>query len=422
MPLTELHNDTIAGHGAVIRTIDETVLLPLQGGQPAGDDLRKNNYWVDLRAARPKPPDPQANPIEAARLAEPEWTRYRDLLLEALSNRTKDLELALYFVEANSRVHRFAGLRDGLWLLENLIRLFAAQGLHPLAEDGDLEIQYGKLDWLDEKLPDVASELPITFSKDDAPGYSLNYYNESRRPGGMITAAAFDEAAKTGRVEDYLELRDTIEETLAELKRLKQTVEVCYGSQVSSFSVAEETLTECRSAVDKILSKRRSDGQINKAPSGAGTSPGISQLFKQTAVPAPSDGNRAEAWSRCEEMARSGDVNGALAAMMSLSAVETNGRVRFQRRLLLADLCLQSDRKKLAISILQELNETIELHKLDTWETADVVGGVWSRLVQCYRDHAGGTADENLASAFYLKLSRLDPWQAVACGEPKKEH
>ncbi len=120
-------------------------------------------------------------------------------------------------------------------------------------------------------------------------------------------------------------------------------------------------------------------------------------------------------------MARGGNIDGALTTMTSLAAAEPNGRVRFQRKLLLADVCLQSNRKKLATSILQELNEIIELHKLESWETSEIVGGVWARLVRCYRDRAAGTADKDREAEFFQKLSRLDPWQALACGEPVKE-
>jgi hypothetical protein len=127
----------------------------------------------------------------------------------------------------------------------------------------------------------------------------------------------------------------------------------------------------------------------------------------------PSD----DAWSQAEQLARS-DVPGALARMTALAAGEPNGRIRFHRKLLLADLCMQTNRKKLATSILQELNEIIETHKLEHWETSEIVGGVWARLVHCYRDKTAGTASEELEAEFFRKLSRLDPWQALTCGEP----
>jgi len=125
-------------------------------------------------------------------------------------------------------------------------------------------------------------------------------------------------------------------------------------------------------------------------------------------------------WLECEKLARSGKVDQALSRMVALAAAEPNGRIRFQRKLLLADLCLQTNRKKLGTSILQELHEIIEKHKLEEWETTEMVGGVWSRLVRCYRDRTAGTADESRETEFYNRLSRLDPWQALICGEPAK--
>ena len=109
--------------------------------------------------------------------------------------------------------------------------------------------------------------------------------------------------------------------------------------------------------------------------------------------------------------------------MTALAAAEANGRVRFQRKLLLADICIQTNRMKLARSILEELNELVDKHNLTSWETSDLIGAVWARLVRCYRDRNSGTANFDKAAEVYLKLSRLDPWQALALGDaPPEEH
>ena len=91
--------------------------------------------------------------------------------------------------------------------------------------------------------------------------------------------------------------------------------------------------------------------------------------------------------------------------------------------LLLADICIQTNRMKLARSILEELNELVDKHNLTSWETSDLIGAVWARLVRCYRDRNSGTANSDKAAEVYLKLSRLDPWQALALGDaPPEEH
>ena len=105
--------------------------------------------------------------------------------------------------------------------------------------------------------------------------------------------------------------------------------------------------------------------------------------------------------------------------MTRLAATEPNGRVRFYRKLLLADICLSTRRDQLAKSILEELAELIDKHHLEEWETSEVVGAVWSRLYRCYSNDQAGTADPDRASKLFLRLCRLDPWQAMACNENK---
>ena len=393
------------------RVIDEAVLAPIPGLHPAGEDIRGLNLWVDITKARPKPdglpPDrgwQQANQIRT------DWPTYRDILEKALRDVSKDLELATFLTEASTRVFGFQGARDALWIIGGLITNFREQGLHPLPEDGDLELQYAKLEWLNEKFSEVLSEIPLTWQPEPGENYSLNYYRESRRVGGMITAAEFDAAAAAGENEEYASILNIIKETREELAHFKQTVSEAYGNGVLSFTFTDDALNECDAVVQGILHKREPNGPPAEPPNPPPGPPGN---------PSPTP-RSDDAWSQAEQLARN-DVPGALARMTALAAAEPNGRIRFQRKLLLADLCIKTNRKKLATSILQELNEIIETHKLEQWETSEIVGGVWARLVRCYRDKAAGTANEELETQFFRKLSRLDPWQALTCGEPVKK-
>jgi type VI secretion system protein ImpA len=99
--------------------------------------------------------------------------------------------------------------------------------------------------------------------------------------------------------------------------------------------------------------------------------------------------------------------------MIRLAAAETNGRSRFERKLLLAEVCLSTNRERLARAVLEELAEQIETHRLDTWESSELISGVWTRLYQIYK--RSGNSDE--AEKLYGRLCRLDPWQALACSE-----
>jgi type VI secretion system protein ImpA len=116
---------------------------------------------------------------------------------------------------------------------------------------------------------------------------------------------------------------------------------------------------------------------------------------------------------------QSGRIDAGLAQMTKLSGAEPNGRVRFQRKLLLADVCLNTRRVRLAKSILEELAELIDKHQLEHWETSEMIGAVWTRLHRCYKNEEAGTADVDKAAQLFNRLCRLDPWQAMACGDGK---
>jgi len=398
----------------VDRVISRDVLQPIPGPKPAGDDVRGEALWVKISAARPKMDVVAVDDRWA--LANPrrtDWSTFRTIVEQALCTRTKDLELAMFLTEACSRIHGFAGVRDGLWAIGSLIDGFIDNGLHPEAIDGDFVFQYGKLNWLNEKFPDIIREIPITKRPEPGTNYSLVYRDESRRQGGAITAAEFDAAAMAGSADDYVEMLAVIDEVDVELGQYESIAKKRYGEESVLTSAVKEALEECRIAVQSILAKLGADSPLPKEELTPAARPEQERGGIQLAD--------SDAWSECERMARSGNIDRALANMTALAAAEPNGRIRFQRKLLLADLCLQTNRKKLGTSILQELNEIVVRHKLEEWETSEIVGGVWARLVRCYRDRAAGTADDVREAEFYLKLSRLDPWQALACGEPAKK-
>src|SRR5262249_50232374 len=115
------------------------------------------------------------------------------------------------------------------------------------------------------------------------------------------------------------------------------------------------------------------------------------------------------------EFIRSGDVDRGLHEMTRLASGETSGRDRFQRKLLLAEVCLTSKRERLARSILEELVEQIDKLQLESWESTELISSVWTRLYRLYKQ--SDSSDHDRAAKLYERLCRLDPWQALGCSE-----
>jgi type VI secretion system protein ImpA len=395
------------------RVVNDRVLVPISERKPAGDDLRALKDWVEIRKARPNPNDladkrdwEPANPVKT------DWSTYKEIVEKALCTKSKDVELGVFLTEACARVHGFAGIRDGIWTVKGLLTGFADRGLYPLPEDGNLESRYGKLEWMNEKLAEVMREIPITMRPEPAVNYSMNYRNEALRPNGMITVAEFESAVAVGTREQYESLSREVEEARAEFDEFEQVVIAQFGPNALSFAESKHAFEECQVAIASILRKKQPAG-------GTGAQSALTvQSFGFGGGGGLAEGVVGGAWAEAERMARSGEIDAALSTMTALAAAEANGRVRFQRKLLLADICMQTNRLKLARSILEELNELVDKHNLTAWETSDLIGAVWARLVRCYRDKNAGTANPEKAGEIFLKLSRLDPWQALALGEP----
>src|SRR5262249_44832583 len=150
-------------------------------------------------------------------------------------------------------LHGFAGLRDGLSVIRDLLSEFWDVGLYPSIEDGDLESRSGPLEWLNEKLADNISEILLTMRPAPGVNYSLRYYRESRRHNGLITTQEFDAAAAVGSREQYEKLREDLESAWQELRHLERLCNRLFPPDGLSVVQAKDVFEECRRVLDGIL-------------------------------------------------------------------------------------------------------------------------------------------------------------------------
>jgi type VI secretion system protein ImpA len=168
--------------------LPEGLLNPIPGDNPSGKTLRYDGVYDKIREAR----------REEDVLPQGDWSRevkkadfplVIKLATEALSTKSKDLQLAAWLTEAVMFRDHIAGLQEGLDLLRGFMETFW-DTLYPEIEDGDLEFRAGPLGWVGSKLDGPVRRLPLTKSK-------LDYfkYLESRRVGYEADAVSEDKAA-----------------------------------------------------------------------------------------------------------------------------------------------------------------------------------------------------------------------------------
>jgi len=431
----------------------DDLLDPISAEQPAGVDLRWTPDWDRIKEARRADDD-----LESGRWAKKErkaanWSAVQEIATTLLRERSKDLQLAMWLTEANIKLHGFAGLRDGLRIARELMVRYWDNGLYPPIEDGP-EDRAGPLQWLSDKLVDSITAIPITAREDQEEDYSLIELKDARRVGseasyrtadgeidpkkkrnyddaiaaGRISMEQFERALKETKRPGYEELNSDFQQSYQEFKALENVIDEKFGNAAPNMSVCRTALNEMQQEISDIMErKRREDpdprpvSQTDPAPAAGEANQaerGDSVVVRFPLLLSSLQGGQSAvggSWQEAEMLIRSGQVDKGLAEMTRLAASETSGRNRFQRKLLLAEVCIASKRERLARQILEELAEQIDKFQLELWETSELIGSVWIRLYRLYQQ----ADDAGRAGKLYERLCRLDPWQALACNEGK---
>jgi type VI secretion system ImpA family protein len=427
--------------------IDE-LLNPISPDRPAGEDLRWTADWDRIKEARRSDDALEAGKWAKKEVKTANWRQVRELTYVALRERTKDLQLALWLTEASLRLEGFAGLRDGLLLVRELLVRYWDQGLYPLIEDGP-EDRAGPFQWLNEKLKDVIETIPITARSDPGDDYSLLNLIDAREVGSESSwksgdgyvdddkKRAYDIKIASGHVSmemvmaaikgtkraDYEQFSSVFRQTYDAFVALEKVIDEKFGDEVPNMAACRSVLRDVQREVAWILDQI--PVPIAALASGSkGTDTGTTMANPMVLrFPLSSSGGLGgsagvgTSWHDAEILIHSGEVDRGLAEMARLAALETSGRNRFQRKLLLAEVCLATKRERLARSILEELAEQVDKFQLDSWESSELIGRVWIKLHLMYKRGEGGSEDSDRAAKLFERLCRLDPWQALACGE-----
>jgi type VI secretion system protein ImpA len=125
----------------------DEVLNPIAGESPGGVDLRYDPLFDKIKEARRADVDaPQGEWTTTLKTAD--WPLVIKLSKEALSTKSKDLQIAAWMTEALLKREGFSGLASGLDVLGGLGEQFW-DSLYPEIDDGDAEMRAAPLEWID---------------------------------------------------------------------------------------------------------------------------------------------------------------------------------------------------------------------------------------------------------------------------------
>src|SRR3954454_239637 len=137
----------------------ESLLAPIELGEPSGRDLRYEGTYDQIREVRRDEGDlPQG--VWETDTKRADWERVSELCTEAIKNKSKDLQIASWLLEAWLNLYGFAGVVSGFELLTDLLERYW-DTIYPRAEGGDLEYRASPFTWINERLDAELKLIPF---------------------------------------------------------------------------------------------------------------------------------------------------------------------------------------------------------------------------------------------------------------------
>jgi type VI secretion system ImpA family protein len=234
----------------------EAILIPIQGADPAGRDLRYDPVYDRIKEMR-REDDPRASRgIWLTKLKVADWSGAAELCAEVLEARSKDLQLACWLVDA-------IVARDGLHCLPPGLRLIGefCDAFWPVlwprpAQDDEEDPRQVVFSWLDSRISERAMLTRIAIHNDiEASWQDLVYAQRAasaterkstRR--GAADVSELDTASIESAIEHtgdayYAELARDVAAGMAALARLKALLDRLCDGRGPSFSRSLAALT-----------------------------------------------------------------------------------------------------------------------------------------------------------------------------------
>jgi type VI secretion system protein ImpA len=431
-----------------------SILTPIDGENPAGEDLR---YVVFDEISEARREDDEYERGDWQRdVKSADWATVISLCTDALVNRTKDLQIAAWLTEALTITEGFEGLLTGLQIIRGFLENFW-QTVYPEIEDDDLDFRVGRLEFLNTALWTRVKQIPLTDANARA-GYSWLQWEESRRVGyegdaakaetraelvaeGKLTAEDFDAAVAASSRAFYESLVADVAKCEEEFATLEQLCDEKFGDESPRLAELRKSLEDCNQLASKILKEKRELEPDEPEPAAAvatdtpeasifpepgpaldpeqaPVTSGVASAEPTPVVSAPpgaisdSASHEKALWQKANELLSGSGIKAGLQQLHVASTTAPSVRQRNRYRLLMAQLCLKANRPDLALPILEELYALIEEINLERWEAPNWIADVLEALYKCLT--AGDANDDpGRAAELFRKMCTLDVTKAM---------
>ena len=239
----------------------DALLAPIHPDAACGEDLSFSSEFDRIAELR-RTDDPSLSQGEWVReLKSADFPAVRNLCADLLATRTKDLRLAGWLADAQSRTEGFAGLAQGLTLCAALCERYW-DGLHPLPEDGDYEQRTGNLAWLLQQVVEAAKTVPLLQGTSLRCGRrvieSVRARKDAPEPGNGPTQESIAQALAQTPASVLLAMPQALDVALTALAQLQAAVDARLPDG-PAFAPARDALQDSLHLARRLLRERGLD-------------------------------------------------------------------------------------------------------------------------------------------------------------------
>lgn len=293
------------------------LLAPISDAAPAGEFLRYDPIYDQIAEARREDDPAMDQGVWQRALKRADWKAVSQLCISALETRSKDLQLAIWLLEAWMHQYGFPGACEGLRAVLGLCRNFWDEMYPPL---DDPEYRFAPLRWMNDRLTVQLKLIPVTQPNGviEIPPCSWADLESARRQEQLslqhpheaiseskITTDVFQQSVLLTPVAFLQALELDVACTLEACRDLTQSLDEIYEAQGPSLSHFTETLEAILRWSQEVLQERApaqpSPFVMSSAPAGA------APALAPESIPVVAAGSpirsRAEAYQRLAEAA-----------------------------------------------------------------------------------------------------------------------
>jgi type VI secretion system protein ImpA len=438
----------------------DAILTPIPGENPGGEDIRYSVIYEEIKEAR-RADDPFDRGDWQREIKTSDWEKVIELGARVLTEKSKDLQIAVWLTEGLIQKGGFTGFLTGLRILNGLLTLFW-ESAYPQIEEDDLEYRAAPLEFLNEKLWVAVKEVPLTDAAATA-GHSWLKWKESREVGyeadtrnrygdvdegkkklrddrlaeGKLSAEDFDAALTQSSLAFYSGLVADLAGCREEFQKLDAILDERFGKAAPRLAELKSAIEDCEelalrffkdkggreptapAKAEEAVGAPEREAAPENAPAGTGEALPASaeRVFMpalQTVTIPDSPQAELQLWESAVSTMNSSGIKAALGQLLVASCSAPSVRETNRLRLLMARLCLKAERPDLARPIAEELYALIEELHLERWESPVWIAEVLDTLYQCLTLGEPSDDDISRARSLFQKLCTTDVTKAMA--------